>query len=331
MVRAWHLASRPVAAPTLENFVLKDIAQPALEPGTVRIRNLWLSVDPYMRPRMNDVKSYVPPFAIGEPLDGPALGEIVESRAEGFAPGELVRHMLGWRDEAIAPAAAITRLRTLSVETPPQAFMSYLGGTGATAYFGLTDIGQPKSGETIFISAAAGAVGSIAVQLAKAQGLYVIGSAGGAEKCAWVRGLGADATIDYKSPGALIDKVQRAAPKGVDIYFDNVGGEHLDAALAHANDHARFVICGMIDSYNNPAPATLHYISRVIFRRITMRGFLLTEYLHRMDEFFAAMAPLIASEKIKAHETVFNGLEAMPAAFLALFSGGNRGKMLVKL
>src|SRR4051812_12812131 len=267
MPRAWHLKSRPDGMPTAENFELKDLDLPPLGDGMIRVKNLWLSVDPYMRGRMNDVKSYVPPFQLGEPMEGGAVGEIVESKADGFAPGDLVMHMAGWRDEAVVPARAATKLPNLGVE--PQQFLGVLGVTGATAYFGLLEAAQAKEGDIVFVSAAAGAVGSVVVQIAKAKGMTVIGSAGGPEKCEFVRSLGADQVIDYRA-GSILKGLAGAAPEGIDVYFDNVGGDHLDAALALARNYARFAICGMIEGYNDPTPKTLRFIARIIAARIRL-------------------------------------------------------------
>ncbi len=328
MARAWHLMSRPQGAPTSDNFALKPLELPELEDGMVRVANRWRSVDPYLRGRMNDVKSYVPPFAIDAPMDGGAVGEVVESTAEDFKPGDLVMHMAGWRDEAMLPAAGVTKLPNLGVE--PQAFLGNLGLTGGTAYFGLLDAAQAKAGDIVFVSAAAGAVGSAVVQIAKAKGMTVIGSARGAEKCDFVRSLGADAAIDYTA-GPIVKSLAAAAPKGIDVYFDNVGGDHLDAALALARNHARFAICGMIDAYNSGQPMALRYILRIIAARIRIQGFLFTDYMPRMGEFYAEMAPWIAGGQVKSRDTVVEGLERMPEAFLGLFEGTNTGKMLVKV
>ncbi len=328
MARAWHLKSRPQGTPTGDNFELKPIDLPKLEDGMARIANRWLSVDPYMRGRMNDVQSYVPPFAIGAPLEGGAVGEVVESKAEGFKPGDLVLHMAGWRDEAVLAASALTRLPDLGVE--PQAFLGNLGLTGGTAYFGLLDAAQAKEGDIVFVSAAAGAVGSAAVQIAKAMNMTVIGSARGPDKCEFVRSLGADAVVDYTA-GPLVKSLAAAAPDGIDVYFDNVGGEHLDAALAVARRNARFAACGMIDAYNSGQPATLRYIMRIIGMRIRLQGFIYTDYLPRLGEFYADMGKWMASGKVKSRDTVLEGLESMPEAFLGLFEGANTGKMLVKL
>jgi NADPH-dependent curcumin reductase CurA len=277
---------------------------------------------------MNDVKSYVPPFQLGEPMEGGAVGEVVESKAEGFAPGDIVLHMGGWRDEAVVPARTATRLPDLGAE--PEQFLGILGTTGATAYFGLLDAASAKAGDIVFVSAAAGAVGSAVVQIAKAKGMTVIGSAGGAEKCDYVRSLGADQVVDYKA-GPVLKGLAAAAPDGIDVYFDNVGGSHLDAALAVARNNARFAICGMIEGYNRTEPTALRFLPRIIAARIRLQGFLVFDYFPRMEEFYRDMGGWLKSGAVKSRETVVEGLEQMPEAFLGLFKGENVGKMLVKL
>jgi NADPH-dependent curcumin reductase CurA len=328
MARAWHLKSRPSGMPTYENFELRDLALPELGNGMVRVRNQWLSVDPYMRGRMNDVKSYVPAFQVGEPLEGGAIGEIVESNADGLSSGDLVMHMAGWRDEAVIPATALTKLPDMGAE--PQQFIGILGTTGATAYFGLLDVAEAKEGDVVFVSAAAGAVGSVVVQIAKAKGMRVIGSAGGAEKCDFVRSLGADEVIDYRA-GPVLKSLAAAAPDGIDVYFDNVGGDHLDAAFALARNYARFAICGMIESYNSGEPASLRFIMRIIAARIRMRGFIVFDFQSKMGDFYRDMGAWLTSGTVKSRETIVDGLEQTPEAFLGLFSGANTGKMLVRL
>lgn len=329
MAKAWTLKSRPVGVPGAEHFALVEMPAAPLAEGDVRVRNSWLSVDPYMRGRMYDVKSYVPPFALGEPLAGGAVGVVVESRAAGFAPGDRVLHMLGWRDEAVGPAREFTKLPANGA--PDQWFLGPLGMPGMTAYFGLLAVGEAKAGETVFVSAAAGAVGSAVVQIAKLKGMTVIGSAGGPEKCALVRELGADAAIDYKAEGSLVAKLHAAAPQGIDVYFDNVGSDHLDAALAVARDNARFAMCGMIDGYNSSDPVALRYLMRIIAARVRLRGFIVFDFADRMAEFQAEMGAWMAAGKIRSLETVHDGLAATPDAFRALFSGGNTSKMLVRL
>jgi len=328
MPRAWHLKSRPSGMPTEENFELKPVELPPLADGQVRVKNLWLSVDPYMRGRMNDVKSYVPSFRVGEPMDGGAIGEVIESKAEGFQPGDLVQHMSGWRDEAVVPARIAQKLPDFGA--PPELFLGILGVTGMTAYFGLLDAASAKAGDVVFVSAAAGAVGSAVVQIAKAKRMTVIGSAGGAEKCEFVRSIGADQVIDYKA-GSILKGLAAAAPDGIDVYFDNVGGDHLDAAFAVARNNARFAICGMIEGYNAKEPMSFRFIPRIIAARIQLKGFIIFDYFPRMSEFYGEMAPWVANGTVKSRQTVVDGLENMPDAFLGLFKGENVGKMLVKL
>ena len=329
MAQAWHLMRRPQGMPVAEDFALKNIDLPELGEGMVRVRNRWLSVDPYMRGRMNDVKSYVPPFALDAPMEGGAVGEVLESRDPGFQPGDMVLHMSGWRDEAVLLASALNKLPAIpGVE--PQAFLGNLGLTGGTAYFGLLEAASAKDGDIVFVSAAAGAVGSAVVQIAKARGMTVIGSAGGADKCEFVRSLGADAVIDYKA-GAVLKPLMEAAPRGIDVYFDNVGGDHLDAALAVARKDARFAICGMIEGYNDAHPTCLRYIMRIIAMRIRLQGFIYTDYLPKMGEFYRDMGGWIAGGQVKPKDTVVEGLDKTPDAFMGLFSGANTGKMLVRL
>ena len=328
MPQAWHLKSRPQGLPTAANFALEPIKLPKLDKGMVRVANRWLSVDPYMRGRMNDVKSYVPPFAIDAPMEGGAVGEVVESKSDAFKPGDMVLHMAGWRDEAVLPAAALNKLPDLGVE--PQAFLGNLGLTGATAYFGLLDAASAKEGDIVFVSAAAGAVGSAVVQIAKASNMTVIGSARGHEKCDFICSLGADAAIDY-TDGPILKSLKEAAPDGIDVYFDNVGGDHLDAALAVARRDARFAICGMIDAYNSGQPTALRFIMRIIAMRIRLQGFIYTDYVPRLGEFYRDMGGWIAGGQVQSRDTVLDGLERMPEAFLGLFEGANTGKMLVRV
>lgn len=328
MARAWHLKSRPQGMPTADNFDFTEIELPPLGDGMIRVRNQWLSVDPYMRGRMNDVKSYVPPFQIDAPLEGGAVGEVIESKAEGFSPGDLVLHMAGWRDEAVVPARTATRLPDLGAA--PHQFLGVLGTTGATAYFGLLDAASAKQGDIVFVSAAAGAVGSAVVQIAKAKGMTVVASAGGPEKCEFVRSLGADHLIDYRA-GGLVKALAAAAPEGIDVYFDNVGGSHLDAALALARNYARFAICGMIEDYNRTEPTNLRFLPRIIAARIRLQGFLVFDYFPRMDEFYREMSAWLKNGTVRSQETVVEGLDQTLEAFLGLFSGTNTGKMLVKL
>jgi hypothetical protein len=338
MAKAWHLTNRPAGLPTMDNFALRDLPGAPLQPDQLRVKNLWLSVDPYMRGRMNDTKSYAASFQIDQPMTGGAIGEVIESRMDGFAVGDLILHMGGWRDGGVIgldmspnklPAAALDAGMT------PQTFLHNMGLTGGTAWIGLLRVAAAKPGDTVFVSAAAGAVGSAVVQIAKAREMIVIGSAGGADKCAWVSDLGADAVIDYKA-GPVLPQLAKAletlGKPGIDVYFDNVGGEHLDAAFATANDFARFAICGMIDVYNDGRAQEMKYIIRTIPARIRMEGFIYTDqFFDCMEEFYADMGGLIASGAVTMRETVHEGLEATPHAFLGLFAGANMGKMLVRV
>jgi NADPH-dependent curcumin reductase CurA len=338
MSNAWHLISRPQGLPTMDNFALREMPDTALEPDQLRVRNLWLSVDPYMRGRMNDAKSYAASFQLDQPMTGGAIGEVVESRMEGFDPGDLILHMGGWRDGGIIGLDMMPNKlpRTaLDAGMTPQTFLHNMGLTGGTAWIGLLRVAAAKLGDVVFVSAAAGAVGSAVVQIAKAREMTVIGSAGGAEKCAWVKELGADAMVDYKAGPVLAGLAQALGDlgkPGIDVYFDNVGGEHLDAAFATANDFARFAICGMIDVYNDGKAQEMKYLIRSIPARIRMEGFIYTDqFFDCMEEFYADMGGLIASGAVTIRETVHDGIESAPDAFLGLFSGANMGKMLVKL
>ncbi|HET9337317.1 MAG TPA: NADP-dependent oxidoreductase [Sphingomicrobium sp.] len=329
MAMAWHLIRRPRGMPVPEDFAFREIELPELGEGMARVRNRWLSVDPYMRGRMNDVKSYTPPFALEAPMTGGAVGEVVESRDPSLQPGDMVLHMGGWRDETVEPAGNFNKLPPIpGVE--PQAFLGNLGLTGGTAYFGLLDAASAKEGDIVFVSAAAGAVGSAVVQIARAKGMTVIGSAGGADKCEFVRSLGADAVIDYKA-GSVLKQLAEAAPDGIDVYFDNVGGDHLDAALALARKDARFAICGMIEGYNEAQPTCLKYIMRIIAMRIRLKGFIYTDYMGKMGDFYRDMGGWLASGQVKSRDTVVEGLDKTLDAFLGLFAGANTGKMLVRL
>lgn len=324
-------ANRPVGAPTLAVFELAErtLREPA--DGELLVRNQWMSVDPYMRGRMTTAKSYVAGFELGKALQGGAVGEVVESRAPGFEPGDLVVHDLGWREHAVLKAAFARKL--VDPVAPPQAYLGVLGMPGHTAYAGLTRIGEFKAGQTVFVSAAAGAVGSLVGQLARKLGAArVIGSAGGPEKVRHVvEELGFDAAIDYKQ-GELRAQLKAAAPDGIDVYFDNVGGEHLEAALSRINVHGRLVICGMIGQYNatEPTPAPRNLMA-LIATRARMEGLLVSDHEDLRDEFLQTVGPWVAAGEITYRETIREGLEAAPQAFIDLLAGANTGKMLVRL
>ncbi|MBS0384794.1 MAG: NADP-dependent oxidoreductase [Proteobacteria bacterium] len=324
-----RLKSRPAGMPNAENFQLAEVTLPEPKDGEVLVRNMWMSVDPYMRGRMYDRPSYVPPFQLGEVLQGGAIGCVMKSNDARFKAGDLVESMLGWREAFVGPGAALTKLPAAGA--PPQAYLGVLGMPGMTAYTSFHRIGEPKPGETVFVSGAAGAVGSAVCQIAKIRDCTVVASAGSDEKLAWLKSVGVDATVNYKK-GNLLQNVRAAAPKGIDIYFDNVGGEHLEVALEVARPFARFIECGMISIYNDEAPAPgPRNMAYIVGKRIRMQGFIVIDFIDMREQFYADMTRWVLDGRIKSQETVESGIANAPKAFLELFSGGNTGKMLVKL
>jgi NADPH-dependent curcumin reductase CurA len=326
-----HLAARPTGRPTLDNFALVEVDVPEPGPGQVLVRNLVMSVDPYMRGRMNDVKSYVPPFQLGKPLEGGTVGEVVESTVDDLRPGDVVVHNLGWREYAVLDARHAVRIDP--EVAPLGAFLGVLGMPGLTAYLGLVEIAQLREGDTVFVSAAAGAVGSIAGQLAKLRGAArVIGSAGSAEKVDYLRGeLGFDAAFNYHD-GPVAEQLAAAAPDGIDVYFENVGGDHLEAALGALNNFGRIAVCGMISQYNatEPSPAPRN-LALLVIKRLAMRGFLVLDHQDLQPRFLREVAPWVREGKLRYSETVYEGLRAAPDAFLDMMDGKNVGKMLVRI
>jgi NADPH-dependent curcumin reductase CurA len=328
--REIRLKSRPEGMPKAENFEVASVELPAPGPGEVLVRNVWMSVDPYMRGRMYDRPSYVPPFELGKPLQGGAVGKVVQSNDERFKPGDMVDSMLGWREAYVASASNLNKLPDTGA--PPQAFLGVLGMPGMTAYTSFHRIGAPKEGDVVFVSGAGGAVGSAVCQIAKIRGCTVVASAGSDEKLAWLKSVGVDAGVNNKTAPKLLDAVRAAAPKGIDIYFDNVGGDHLEVALEVARPFARFIECGMISIYNDaepkPGPRNMSY---VVGKRIKMQGFIVSDFMDMREQFFNEMGAWVKEGRIKWEETVETGIENAPKAFLGLFTGGNTGKMLVKL
>ena len=326
-----RLKSRPVGLPVADNFELASVTLPAPGAGEVQVKNLWMTVDPYMRGRMNDVKSYSPPFQLNEALQGGAIGEVVASNDPSLKVGDLVSSFFGWREGFNAPAGALQKLETHGL--PPQAFLGAAGMPGLTAYVGLVRIAAMKPGDVVFVSAAAGAVGQIACQIAKLKGHTVIASAGGADKVAYLKGLGVDHVIDYKATPNLTEALMAAAPKGIDVYFENVGGAHLEAALMAANPFARFALCGMISQYNDadPAAGATRGLIVAVGKSLRLEGFIVSNHADMMPEFIKEFAGWAAAGQIKWEETIEVGIENAPAAFLKLFKGENLGKMLVKL
>ncbi|MFL6247784.1 MAG: NADP-dependent oxidoreductase [Thermoanaerobaculia bacterium] len=329
MNRQILLKSRPEGAPTADNFELVETPMPEAGPGQVLRRTIWLSVDPYMRGRMSEAKSYSPPAKLGEPMVGGTVSQVVESNSPRFAPGDFVLGYDGWQAYAAGDAKA---LRALDPANAPVSYaLGVLGMPGLTAYVGLLDIGQPKSGETVVVSAAAGAVGSIAGQIAKIHGCHVIGIAGSDEKCAFVKdALGFDACINYKTEdvGAALDA---ACPQGIDIYFDNVGGAILDAVLQRINVFARIPLIGLISQYNEAKPAPGPNLRPVLTNRALLRGMIVSDHAHRTPDFLRDMSDWLRDGKIHYREDIVTGLENTVSAFLGLFEGENLGKRIVKV
>ncbi|HEX6445934.1 MAG TPA: NADP-dependent oxidoreductase [Streptosporangiales bacterium] len=330
--REIHLASRPHGEPTPANFAQVEVELPDPADGEVLVRNRFFSVDPYMRGRMNDAKSYVPPFAVGEVMSGAAIGEVVASRSDAVSVGDVVLHQGGWRESAVTDAA---RVRPVDVDAvpSPSAYLGVLGSTGMTAYVGLSDVARMEPGDVVFVSGAAGAVGSVAGQLARLRGASrVIGSAGSAEKVAYlVDELGFDAAFNYKD-APVGRQLREAAPDGVDVYFDNVGGDHLEAAISAMNDFGRVAACGAISLYNatEPVPGPRN-MGMIVQKRLSIRGFIVLDHGDRFADFSRDVGRWVADGSIRYRETFVDGIENAPQAFLDMLHGGNVGKMVVRL
>lgn len=329
--REWHLAARPIGEPKPTDFALVTTTVPDPGPGQIVVRNDFVSVDPYMRGRMNEGESYIPQFEIGEPMTGSAVGTVVASGSDAIPVGATVSHFLGWREYALVEAAHAQLIDPNLA--PAQAYLGVLGTTGITAWGGLKEVAPVREGDVVFISGAAGAVGSVAGQLARKLGAAkVIGSAGGPEK---VRRLteefGYDTGIDYRE-GNLVEQLRAAAPEGIDVYFDNVGGDHLDAALVTMNRNGRIALCGAISAYNETElPAGPKHLPLAIGKRITLRGMNVADHLHLAPEFIPQAAGWLADGALVTEETVVDGIDNAVEAFLAMMRGANTGKMLVRL
>ena len=322
--RQIRLKNQIVGMPKESDFELVEVPLPEPSAGEVLVQNLYTSVDPYMRGGMRSAQP-------GQPLEGGCAGRIVRSNSDQFKVGDHVTGPLGWRDYYIAPARSVTPVDTTIA--PLQSFLGAVGMPGRTAYFGLLEIGQPEAGETVFVSAAAGAVGSIVCQIAKIKGCRVVASAGSDQKVAWLlETAGVDAAFNYKQVGDLEAELRKHCPDGLDIYFENVGGKHLQAALAVMNMHGRIPLCGMISQYNDiePTPGPTN-LSSAIGKRIRLQGFIVTDFMERNPEFYSDMREWIAEGKIQWEETIIEGLENAPKAFIALFTGEKLGKIIVKI
>lgn len=330
------LASRPTGAPTLDNFEIADAEMPQPQEGEILIRTLYLSVDPYMRGRMSDRKSYIPPFALNEVITGGGIGEVVESRSDAFQPGDIVTGQFGWQLYSVAAGAQGTFAPIRKIDpalAPVTTALGILGMPGLTAYFGLLEIGQPAAGETVVVSGAAGAVGTLVCQIAKIKGCRVVAIAGSDEKNRYLTGeLGVDAAINYKTSSDLKAALKDACPRGVDVYFDNVGGEISDDVLAHINHGARIVICGQISLYNLERPDVGTRVQpSLLVNSALMQGFIITNYAARSEEGIRQLGRWLAEGKLKYAENIVEGFENTPQAFLGLFTGDNLGKQLVKV
>ncbi len=324
--REIHLTSRPDGMPAAENFALVETTVDDPSDGELLIRNHYMSVDPAMRPRLSNGQQ-----PLNEAMGGGAIGEVVASRNSKFAEGDLVQHQLGFREVARSDGQGVSVLHP--GDLPPTVYMHALGGTGFTAWGGLLVTGALKDGENVFVSAAAGAVGSVAVQIARIKGCYVIGSAGSDEKCSWLeQDLGVDVAISYKT-SVLRKALKAAASKGIDVYFENVGGEHLDAALPRMNVGGRIPVCGMISAYNTAGARStgVTTLSNLIYNRIRMEGFVVTDFFDMREQFMDDMRGWLSSGEMRYKETIMEGIAAAPAALTGLMTGENIGKMLVKL
>lgn len=329
--RQWRLASRPIGRIKVSNFQWHE--QPLTEPAEnqVLIRIIYLSLDPALRGWLNDAKSYVPPVQIGEVMRGITIGVVETSHHPDFQPGDIVQGMLGWQDYALSDGAGLTKL-TKDPSIPLTAFLAIFGIIGPTAYFGLMDIGKPENGDTLVVSAAAGAVGSLVGQIGKIKGCRVVGIAGSDEKCRWItESLGFDAAINYKTD-SVYRQLQTHCPDGIDVYFDNVGGPILDAALGLINVGARIVLCGLISQYNATEPVPGPYNFRnILTQRARLQGFIVLDYLDRFDEAFKALGNWVADGKIRYRVDIIEGLENAPSGMNKLFDGSNQGKLIVKV
>ena len=330
--RQVHLISRPVGMPIQENFKLVEVELAAPQDGEVLVKNRYMSVDPYMRGRMRAEGIYAQPYGLNEVMYGAAVGEVIESADSSLQAGDIVLNGAAWQDKFVAKASAVNKLEPFD---PKQIslYLGTLGMPGLTAYVGLTKYGEPKQGETVFVSAASGAVGANVCQIAKLKGCRVIGSVGSDETAQWLQDeCGVDATINYKTCGDLTSALLQAAPDGVDVYFENVGGEHLQAALTAMNPFGRIAACGMIASYNNAEPQPgPNNLMLIVGKKIRINGFIVSDHADMRPQFLEEMVAWIKQGKIKSRETLADGIDNAVDAFLGLFGGKNFGKMIVKL
>jgi NADPH-dependent curcumin reductase CurA len=328
--RQFVLASRPHGFPSSENFRIENKGLDELKDNEVLLKSWFISVDPYMRGRMNNLKSYASPFEVNQPIKGNIVARVIESKSKTFTEGDIVVGILSWATYCIEKAENLRKVDTQSV--PPGYYLGILGMPGLTAYFGIMDIGKPKAGETVVISGAAGAVGIVAGQIAKIQGSYVVGITGSDEKCKLLKEeFRFDEAVNYKTATIMRNVIAAVCPNGVDVYYDNVGGEITDAVIANLNFHARIALCGQISQYNNTrvsmGPAILPIL---LTRSILLQGFIVSNYSDRFGEAFAQLTQWVNDGTIKYKETIIHGFDKLPDAFLGLFTGKNQGKMLIE-
>ncbi len=324
--RKVHLIARPDGMPREEEFSIVEETVPDAADGELQVRNVYLSVDPAMRPRLSAGQE------LNEPMAGYAIGRVVQSRNPSFAEGDFVQNWSSFREYFVSSGRGVLKL-DVDPALPVSVYLHTLGGSGFVAYGGLLEIGKLQDGEQVFVSTAAGSVGSIAVQIAKIKGCYVIGSTGSDEKCRWLKDdLGIDAVINYKTE-TIRTALKERAPKGIDVYFDNVGGDHLDAALPRMNLLGRIPVCGMISAYNSAgaisSPVTT--LSNIIYKRVMLRGFVATDFMHLREQFVSDMTAWLKDGRVRYEETIYDGIENTPKALIGMLNGVNTGKMLVRL
>jgi NADPH-dependent curcumin reductase CurA len=328
--REIHLNAYLKGAPKPANYSLVEADLPSPGEGEVTVRNHYISVDPYMRGRMSGIRTYIDPFKLNSVMEGGAVGEVVESNFDGLKPGDHVMSMFGWREGFTMPGKALMKIDTSIL--PAQAYLGVAGLTGMTAYVGLKRMIDLQDGETLWMSAGAGAVGSVGVQFAKAMGATVIATAGGSEKCDYLKSIGVDHAIDYKATDNLAQAIQAVAPKGVDAYFENVGGTHFTAALKVLNPKGRMAVCGMIQRYNDSQPGTItDNLTYIIGKSLKIQGFIVSDHMDMQPQFIKDLTSWMMAGKINPAETILEGIEKAPEAFTGLFEGKNTGKMLVKV
>lgn len=329
--RQYYLAARPSSRPTTEHVHCRDVALAPLAPGEVRLRNLYISLDPAIRGWMDDSPNYIEPIALGDAIRSSVIGRVSESAHSGFKVGDVAMTMGAWEAYTTVAGDTLTPLDE-AAGLPLSYYLGILGPTGLTAYFGLLEVARPQAGQTVLVSAAAGAVGSVVGQIARMRGCRVVGMAGTDDKCAWlIDELGFDAAINHRSCSNYREAIKAACPEGVDVYFDNVGGAILDAALQCLNKHARVAVCGWISSYNSTEAPHLKHLWQLVAQSVTIQGFVVLDFLARFPEGISQLAQWVMADELKFREHIVDGLDAVLPAFLQLFDGSNQGKLIIRI